>query len=105
MRLDNVEALQAEVVRAEEAYLLALQTKDLAQTETLQDLATASEAYRTAQQKLDDFSVPSEFDGMTPEQAVNKTYARCRKSPQSLRTLFRLQTYQPLCERSRRRTR
>ena len=88
MRLDNVESLQAEVVRAEEAYLLALQTKDLAQTETLQDLATASQAYRTAQQKLDEFGVPSEFDGMTPEQAVQKTYAVVEKARKAYEPYF-----------------
>lgn len=88
IRLDNVEALQAEVVRAEEAYLLAQQTKDLAQTETLQDLATASEAYRAAQQKLDDFSVPSEFDGLTPEQAVKKTYEDVEKARKAYEPYF-----------------
>lgn len=88
MRLDNVESLQAEVVRANEAYLLAQQTRDLAQTETLQDLATASEAYRAAQQKLDDFSVPSEFDGMTPEQAVKKTYEDVEKARKAYEPYF-----------------
>jgi HlyD family secretion protein len=88
MRLDNVEALQAEVVRAEEAYLVAQQTKGLAQTETLQDLASASEAFRAAQQKLDDFSVPSEFDGMTSEQSVTKTYQDVEKARKAYEPYF-----------------
>lgn len=79
-RLDNIEALKAEEVKAQEAYLLAQQTMNLSQPEALKDMAKAYETFRSAQQKLDDFNIPSEFHGMTPSEAVKSTGDRVEKA-------------------------
>jgi multidrug efflux pump subunit AcrA (membrane-fusion protein) len=79
-RLDNIEALKADEVKAQEAYLLAQQTLNLSQPEALKDMAKAYETFRSAQQKLDDFNIPSEFNGMTPSEAVTSTGARVEKA-------------------------
>lgn len=88
LRLDNIEALQSEEVRAREAYLLAQQSMNLSQTETLQTLAKALEDYRLSQQKLDDFSVPAKFDGMTPKEAVQQTHEKVEKARKAYEPYF-----------------
>ena len=72
-RLDNIELLIADEIKAQEAYLLAQQTLNLSEPEALKDLARAYETFRSAQQKLDDFPIPSEFNGKTPSEAVVST--------------------------------
>lgn len=54
--LENTEVLQAEVSRAE--------------TAVLQEVAAAYEALRVAQQRVDNYSIPSKFAGMTPAEAA-----------------------------------
>jgi multidrug resistance efflux pump len=80
VRLNNLDSLKAEEVRARETYLTAKQSLDLSQTENLQNLAKALEARRSAQQKLDEYSVPSDFDGLTPDQAVKMTSEKVEKA-------------------------
>jgi HlyD family secretion protein len=72
-RLDNIELLIADEIKAQEAYLLAQQTLNLSEPEALKDLAKAYETFRSAQQKLDEFSIPVEFIGKTPSEAVVST--------------------------------
>jgi multidrug resistance efflux pump len=48
-------------------------TLESAQATASQQLTTAYQAVRDAQYKLDNFDVPTDFTGMTPSQAVEKT--------------------------------
>ena len=54
--LQNTEVLQAEVARAEAA--------------VLQEVANAYEGLRVAQQRVDSYTIPSKFTGMTPTEAA-----------------------------------
>ena len=54
--LENTAALEAEVKRAE--------------TAVLEEVSLAYEALRIAQQRLDNYSIPSKFNGMTPVEAA-----------------------------------
>jgi multidrug resistance efflux pump len=47
------------------------QTLESAQAKAAQELTTAYEEVRDAQYKLDNFDIPSDFDGMTPSEAVS----------------------------------
>ena len=47
------------------------QTLESAQSKATQELTTAYEEVRDAQYKLDNFDVPSDFNGMTPSEAVS----------------------------------
>jgi HlyD family secretion protein len=69
-RLENSEAKQAEVAKAEEAFLTAQQAFDSAQVTALSKLAEAHEAVRKAQFELDNFSVPSELREMSTSEAL-----------------------------------
>jgi multidrug resistance efflux pump len=69
-RLENSEARQAEVAKAEEAFLTAQQAFDSAQVTALAKLAEAHEAVRKAQYELDNFTVPSEIRDMSTSQAL-----------------------------------
>ena len=73
-RLQNIESIQAEVARAEEAYLRAKQAFGRADTEALSVLAAANEAVRKAQYKFDNFDIPSDLRGMTTSEALVDTY-------------------------------
>ncbi len=88
VQLDNLESLQAEETRAKEAYMQAQQDLSLSQTESLKTLADALATYRQAQQKLDDFNVPSEFAGKTPKEAVQDTYTRVEKARKAYEPYF-----------------
>ncbi|MBT3338655.1 MAG: HlyD family efflux transporter periplasmic adaptor subunit [Anaerolineae bacterium] len=55
-RLENTDALEADVARAE--------------TVVLNEVADAYEALRVAQQRLDNYSVPSKFNELTPVEAA-----------------------------------
>jgi len=48
------------------------QTLESAQAKAAQEMTTAYQEVRDAQFKLDNFDVPSDFDGMTPSEAVSK---------------------------------
>ncbi len=48
------------------------QTLESAQAKSAQEMTTAYQEVRDAQFKLDNFDVPSDFDGMTPSEAVGK---------------------------------
>jgi multidrug resistance efflux pump len=47
------------------------QTLESAQAEAAQEMTTAYQEVRDAQFKLDNFDIPSDFDGMTPSEAVS----------------------------------
>ncbi|MFZ5820436.1 MAG: HlyD family secretion protein [Chloroflexota bacterium] len=69
-RLENSETLQAEVARAQEAFLLAGQAFNASEAQALQDLAAAHEAVRKAQYELDYFDIPSDLRQMTTDEAL-----------------------------------
>jgi HlyD family secretion protein len=69
-RLENNETLQAEVARAQEAFLLAGQAFNASEAQALQDLAAAHEAVRKAQYELDYFDIPSDLRQMTTAEAL-----------------------------------
>jgi len=69
-RLENSETLQAEVARAQEAFLLAGQTFNISEAQTLKDLAAAHEAVRKAQYELDYFDIPGDLREMTTNEAL-----------------------------------
>jgi len=72
-RLENSEALQAEVARTEEAFLLAEQSFSSAEAEVLLNLADAHEAIRLAQNKLDNFYISTNLKEMGPNEAMQFT--------------------------------
>jgi multidrug efflux pump subunit AcrA (membrane-fusion protein) len=65
-RLENTDALEAEVKRAE--------------ADILTEVAEAYEALRVAQQRLDNYSLPSKFDGLTPAQAAEEMLVKVNKA-------------------------
>ena len=73
-RLQNIEAMQAEVARAEEAYLLAEQAFGRAEAQALSELAAANEAVRAAQYEFDHFDIPSDLRDMTTSEALVYTH-------------------------------
>ncbi len=73
-RLQNIEAMQAEVARAEEACLLAEQALGRAEAEALSTLAAANEVVRKAQYEFDNFDVPSDLRDMTTSEALVYTH-------------------------------
>ena len=64
--LENSEAKQAEVAKAEEDFLLAQQSFDSAEAIALGKLADAHEAVRKAQYDFDNFDIPSDLRDMGP---------------------------------------
>ena len=79
-RLQNIEAMQAEVARAEEACLLAEQAFGRAEAEALSALAAANEAIRVAQYEFDNFNIPSDLRGMTTSEALTYTYSKLEEA-------------------------
>ena len=73
-RLENSETLQAEVARAEEAYLLAEQTFKTSEATTLKNLSDAHETLRIAQLDFDNFDIPSDLRDMGTREALTYTY-------------------------------
>ena len=65
-RLENTDALEADVTRAE--------------ADVLSEVAEAYEALRVAQQRLDNYSLPSKFDGLTPAQAAEEMLVKVNKA-------------------------
>jgi multidrug resistance efflux pump len=56
------------------------QTLESAQAKAAQEVTTAYQEVRDAQFKLDNFDVPSDFDGMTPTEAVSEMLVRLDKA-------------------------
>ncbi|MCJ7434011.1 MAG: efflux RND transporter periplasmic adaptor subunit [Anaerolineales bacterium] len=79
-RLENSESMQADVARAEEAYLLAEQSFNLSQADALKRLADANEAVRAAQNNLDNFDIPTDLKPMGPEESARYTYEKLEKA-------------------------
>ena len=75
-RLENSEAKQAEVAKAEEAFLTAQQSFDAAEATALGKLAEANELVRKAQYELDNFSIPSDIVDMGPRDALIYTQGK-----------------------------
>jgi HlyD family secretion protein len=73
-RLENSEALQAEVAHAEEVYLMAEQAFNTSEAAALKDLSDAHETLRMAQRNFDDFDIPAELRQMTTREAMTYTY-------------------------------
>ena len=73
-RLENIEILQAEVSRAEEAYLLAEQTFKTSEATALKNLSDAHETLRIAQLDFDNFDIPSDLREMGTREALTYTY-------------------------------
>jgi multidrug efflux pump subunit AcrA (membrane-fusion protein) len=79
-RLENSEALQAEVARAEQAYLLAEQAFNTSEGLALKNLSDAHELLRKAQLEFDNFDVPSDLREMTTREALAYTYAKLEEA-------------------------
>ena len=72
-RLENSEAKQAEVAKAEEDFLMAQQAFDSAEVTALSKVAEAHEAVRKAQYELDNFAIPSDLREMSTTEAMAYT--------------------------------
>jgi len=79
-RLENSEALQAEVALAEEAYLLAEQNFNTSEAVALKNLSDAHETLRIAQIEFDNFDVPSDLRDMGTREALTYTYTRLEEA-------------------------
>jgi HlyD family secretion protein len=79
-RLENSEALQAEVARAEEAYLLAEQAFNTSKAVALKNLSDAHEALRRAQLEFDNFDIPADLREMSTREAIEYTYAKLEEA-------------------------
>ena len=62
-QLENIDLLETDVEHAEDAV-------ERAEADILAEVAEAYKALRVAQQRLDNYSIPSKFDGMTPSEAA-----------------------------------
>jgi HlyD family secretion protein len=79
-RLENSEALQLEVARAEEIHLMAEQDFNTSEATALQNLSDAHDALRKAEIAFDDFDVPSDLREMTTREAMEYTYAKLEEA-------------------------
>ncbi|MBI5950839.1 MAG: efflux RND transporter periplasmic adaptor subunit [Chloroflexi bacterium] len=79
-RLENSEALQAEVARAEEAYLTAQQAFNTSEAAVLRELSDSHEAVRTAELAFDNFDVPADLREMTTREAMEFTYGKLEEA-------------------------
>jgi multidrug resistance efflux pump len=75
-RLENSEAKQAEVAKAEEDFLTAQQAFDSAEVTALSKVAESHEAVRKAQYELDNFDIPSDLRDMSTTEAMNYTASK-----------------------------
>jgi HlyD family secretion protein len=80
LRLGNSEAAQAEVARAQENLIIAERAFNSSPANTLKDLDDAYEAVRKAQNDIDDFEVPHDFNGMTPTESLKDTLEKLNKA-------------------------
>jgi len=72
-RLENTDLLEMDVEHAEDAV-------DRAEADILTEVAEAYTALRVAQQRLDNYSLPSKFDGMTPAEAAEAMLIKVNKA-------------------------
>jgi len=72
-RLENTDLLDIDVEHAEDAV-------DRAEADILIEVAEAYEALRVAQQRLDNYFLPSKFDGMTPAEAAEAMLVRVNEA-------------------------
>ena len=72
-RLENSEAKQAEVAKAEQDFLMAQKAFDSAEAVALGKLADAHEATRKAQNDFDNFDIPSDLRDMGTREALSYT--------------------------------
>jgi multidrug efflux pump subunit AcrA (membrane-fusion protein) len=72
-RLENSEAKQAEVAKAEQDFLTAQQAFDSAEVTALGKVAEAHDAVRKAQYELDNFDIPSDLREMSTSEAMGYT--------------------------------
>jgi multidrug efflux pump subunit AcrA (membrane-fusion protein) len=79
-RLENSEALQAEVARAEEAYLTAQQAFNTSEAAVLRELSDAYEAVRIAELAFDNFDVPTDLREMSTREAMEYTYGKLEEA-------------------------
>jgi HlyD family secretion protein len=79
-RLENSEALQAEVARAEEAYLTAEQSFNTSEAAVLRELSDAHKSVRIAELAFDNFDVPSDLREMTTREAMEFTYSKLEEA-------------------------
>jgi HlyD family secretion protein len=79
-RLENSESLQAEVARAEEAYLTAQQAFNTSEAAVLRELSDAHEALRKAELAFDNFDVPSDLREMSTREAMEFTYGKLEEA-------------------------
>jgi len=79
-RLENSEAKQAEVAKAEEDFLLAQRIFDSAQATALGKLANAHEAVRKAQHEFDNFDIPSDLRDMGTREALSYTAGKLEEA-------------------------
>jgi len=79
-RLENSEAKQAEVAKAEEAFLQAQQVFDSSEAVALGKLADANEAVRKAQYEMDNFDIPSDLREMGTREALSYTAANVEEA-------------------------
>ncbi|CAG0995497.1 hypothetical protein ANAEL_02563 [Anaerolineales bacterium] len=79
-RLENSESLQAEVTRAEEAYLTAQQVFNTSEAAVLRELSDAHDAVRIAELAFDNFDVPADLREMTTREAMEFTYGKLEEA-------------------------
>ena len=72
-RLENTDLLEMDVEQAQDAV-------DRAEADILTEVAEAYQALRVAQQRLDNYSLPSKFDGMTPAEAAEAMLVKVNKA-------------------------
>jgi HlyD family secretion protein len=80
VRLNNSEAAQAEVARAQENLIIAERVFSSSQANALKDLDDAYEALRKAQYDFDDFDIPHDFSGMKPAEALKVMLEKLNKA-------------------------
>jgi len=79
-RLENSEAKQAEVAKAEEDFLTAQRAFDSAEGTALGKLADANEAVRKAQYEMDNFDIPSDLRDMSTREALIYTAGKLEEA-------------------------
>ncbi len=72
-QLENIDLLETDVEHAEDAV-------ERAEADILAEVAEAYKALRVAQQRLDNYSIPSKFDGMTPVEAATEMKIKVDKA-------------------------
>jgi HlyD family secretion protein len=79
-QLENIEAVQAEVARAEEVYLLAEQAFNVSASTAQQKLPDAHHAFDMAQDNFDNFDIPSDLRDLGTREALSYTYSKLEEA-------------------------